>query len=568
MQARLGGRWIYFFGALGGLLFGYDTGVISGALLFIPNDFKLSPFLQGAIVAGLLLGAMFGSTLAGRLADRLGRRLLIITAAVVFTGGALLAALAPSVWVLIAARFIIGLAVGSAALVVPLYLAEIAPTEIRGAIASLNQLMIVCGILAAFIVNAVLASSGDWRLMLGLAAVPSMILLVGMLFMPETPRYLVHIGEEDTARDVMERLPGDERPEERIDEIHDVDQQGESGTGLTGLLRAKWVRPALLVAAGLAVFQQLVGINTIIYYAPTTLTNVGFAKTSAIYANLIIGVVNGLMTVVAIRIIDRVGRKPMLFAGIAGMVTSLLVLGVSLSALPTPHHPGDPAAIITLVCLGTFIASFAATWGPVVWVTIPEVLPLSVRGTAMGVAVLCNWGANFLVSQTFPPLLSGLGPGPVFLGYAALGLLAALFVKTLVTETKGRSLEEIEADLQRATGRRKGRRRGGARPVVVALLLLAPLRRVFRRRAGTVLQLAALSGFGIAATSLVALLASEHTKLFGFMESNYRPAIIVAIASEVAAAVVLALLFVVSRSGPRTVRSDRASGSRAQLRSA
>ena len=460
------GRTIYFFGALGGLLFGYDTGVISGALLFIPNNFNLTPFVKGAVVAGLLLGAMIGAAFAGPLSDRIGRRRLIIAAAVVFTGGALLAAFAPTVEVLIAARFIIGLAVGSAALVVPLYLAEIAPTEIRGRIASLNQLMIVCGILAAFIVNAILASSGNWRLMLGLAAAPSIVLLVGMLFMPETPRYLVHAGEEDTAHGVLEDLPGDERPQERIEEIREVEEHEESGGGLAGLLRAKWVRPALLVAVGLAVFQQFVGINTIIYYAPTTLTNVGFAKTSAIYANLIIGVINVGMTIVAIRLIDRWGRKPLLLTGVAGMVTSLLVLGISLSALPTPHHPGDPAAIITLVCLATFIASFAATWGPVVWVMLPEVLPLSVRGTAMGVAVFGNWAANFLVSQTFPPLVSGLGPGPVFLGYAALGILAGLFVKLYVTETKGRSLEEIEADLQRAAGRRRERPAVPRQPVV------------------------------------------------------------------------------------------------------
>jgi sugar porter (SP) family MFS transporter len=453
---RVSGRAIYFFGALGGLLFGYDTGVISGALLFIPNSFKLTPFLQGAIVAGLLLGAMIGAAAAGRLADAVGRKHLIIAAAVVFTGGAILAAVAPSVWVLIAARVIIGLGVGSAALVVPLYLAEIAPAEIRGAITSLNQLMIVGGILVAFIVNAILASSGNWRLMLGLAAVPSLILLAGMLFMPETPRYLVHAGDEEEARAVLEELPGDERPQEQIEEIREVEHDEEADTGVRGLLRARWVRPALLVAVGLAVFQQLVGINTIIYYAPTTLTNVGFAKTSAIYANLIIGVVNVLMTVVAVRLIDRVGRKPMLYAGVTGMATSLLVLGVSLSVLPTPHHPADPAAVITLVCLGTFIASFAATWGPVVWVMIPEVLPLSVRGTAMGIAVFGNWAANFLVSQTFPPLISGLGPGPVFLGYAALGVLAGLFVKLFVTETKGRSLEDIESDLQ-SSGRRRAR---------------------------------------------------------------------------------------------------------------
>jgi len=462
---RVSGRRIYFFGALGGVLFGYDTGVISGALLYIPDDFKLTPFLQGAIVSALLIGAMFGAAFAGRLSDRLGRRRLIIGAGVVFTGGALLAAFAPSVGVLIAARFILGLAVGSAALVVPLYLSEIAPTKIRGAISSLNQLMIVIGILAAFIVNAILASSGNWRLMLGLAAVPAVALLVGMIFMPETPRHLVHAGDEETARDVLDAIPGDERPEERVEEIREVEQE-ESGTGLRAVFGEKWLRPALMVAIGLAVFQQLVGINTIIYYAPTTLTDVGFGKESAIYANLVIGMVNVVMTIVAIRLVDRVGRKPMLLTGCAGMVTSLLVLGISLSVLPEPHHPSDPAAIITLICLGTFIASFAGTWGPVVWVMLPEVLPLSVRGTAMGVAIFLHWGANFAVAQTFPMLLSAFGPGPVFLGYAGMGVLALLFVKTMVTETKGRSLEEIEAALQKAPGGRSGGKSARQRPAV------------------------------------------------------------------------------------------------------
>jgi MFS transporter, SP family, sugar:H+ symporter len=445
------GRRIFFFGALGGLLFGYDTGVISGAILFITEDFGLSPFMQGAVVAALLLGAMVGAALAGTMSDRIGRRRLIIVAAVTFTVGALAAAAAPGAWALVGARFVLGLAVGSAALVVPLYLSEIAPTKIRGAIASLNQMMIVVGILVAFVVNAILASSGDWRLMLGLAVVPSLVLLVGMAFMPETPRFLVHAGEEDEAREVLEEVrqdgaPADE-PERKIEEIREVDEQ-ERGGGLE-LLKAGWVRPALVVAIGLAVLQQLVGINTIIYYAPTTLTSVGYGPESAIYANLAIGALNVVATIVAIRIVDRVGRKPMLLGGLVGMVASLTVLGLSSELLSKPDSAGDPAAVITLLCLAGFIVSFAATWGPVVWVMLPEVLPLSVRGTAMGVAVFLHWGANFLVSQTFPVMLDAWGPGPVFLGYAAIGVGAFVFVKALVPETKGRSLEEIEADLQR-----------------------------------------------------------------------------------------------------------------------
>jgi sugar porter (SP) family MFS transporter len=446
---ELSSRRIYFFGALGGLLFGYDTGVISGAILFIKKDFDLSPFLQGAIVASLLLGAMLGAALAGPLSDRLGRRRLIIAAGVIFTGGALLAAFAPTTGVLLAARFVLGIAVGCAALVVPLYLSEVAPTEIRGAISSLNQLMIVGGILAAYIVNAILASSEAWRVMLGLAAVPSLVLLVGMIWMPETPRFLVHAGEEDEAREVLEAVRDGDQPEKELQEIRDVETETQGGGWRE--LTAPWVRPALLVAIGLAVFQQLVGINTIIYYAPTTLTNVGYSDQAAIYANIIIGVLNVAMTIVAIRLVDRLGRKPLLLAGLAGMVTSLLVLGLSLSIMAEPTSPGDPAAIITLVCLATFIMSFAATWGPVVWVMLPEILPLSVRGAALGVAVCLQWLANFAVSQSFPPMTDAWGAGPVFLGYAVMGLLATAFVLRFVTETKGRSLEEIENDLQRAT---------------------------------------------------------------------------------------------------------------------
>jgi MFS transporter, SP family, sugar:H+ symporter len=453
---QVNGRRIFFFGALGGLLFGYDTGVISGAILFIKDDFGLSPFMQGAVVAALLLGAMVGAGLAGPLSDRMGRRRLIIVAAVTFTVGALGAALAPNPGTLLAARFVLGLAVGSAALVVPLYLSEIAPTQIRGAISSLNQMMIVIGILTAFIVNAILASSGDWRLMLGLAAVPSLVLLFGMLFMPETPRFLVKTGEEGDAREVLEEVRSDdarrdEEPEQKIREIREVEEKEEEGGGLRAL-KAGWVRPALIVAIGLAVFQQLIGINTIIYYAPTTLTSVGFGPESAIYLNLIIGTLNVVATIVAIRIIDRVGRKPMLLAGLIGMVTSLTVLGLTSALLPEPKAATDPEAIITLACLAGFIVSFAATWGPVVWVMLPEVLPLSVRGTAMGVAVFLHWGANFAVAQTFPVFLDSWGPGPVFLGYAVIGVIAFLFVKALVPETKGRSLEEIEASLQRKTG--------------------------------------------------------------------------------------------------------------------
>ena len=436
---------VYFFGALGGMLFGYDTGVISGAILFIKADLGLNAFYQGLVVSSLLLGAMAGAGTAGPLSDRLGRRRIIIIAAIVFTVGALGAALAPNVAVLVLFRIVLGLAVGAAALIVPLYLSEVAPTEIRGAVSSLNQLMIVVGILIAYIVNALLAASEAWRTMLGLAVVPSLVLLVGMYFMPETPRWLVSRGREDEARDVLRQTRDEESVELEVTEIKEVERDEEGGLRE---LAAPWVRPALVVAVGLAIFQQIIGINTIIYYAPTTLTEAGFGDQAATYANVAIGVLNVVMTLVAIRLIDRSGRVPLLVAGLIGMIASLVVLGASSLLLPAPQNPTDPLAIITLACLAAFIASFAVSWGPTVWVMLPEILPLRIRGTAMGFAIFLHWGANFVVSQTFPILLATVGAGVVFLGYAVVAIAALLFVRSRVTETKGRSLEEIEADLQ------------------------------------------------------------------------------------------------------------------------
>src|SRR5215210_1769292 len=343
-----GNKLVYLFGSLGGLLFGYDTGVISGAILFISQELGLTPFLEGLVVASLLLGAAVGAASAGPLSDRLGRRNIIVIAAILFTIGAIGAALAPNVGVLVLFRIVLGLAVGAAALTVPLYLSETAPTQIRGAISSLNQLMITVGILAAYIVNALLASSGAWRWMLGLAAIPSLVLLIGMYFMPETPRWLVSRDRDDEAREVLRRDRSEEAVEKEIRDIREVEEQEEGGLGE---LLASWVRPALVVAIGLAVFQQIVGINTIIYYAPTTLTNVGYGNEAAIYANLIIGAINVLMTLVAIRIIDRVGRKLLLLAGLVGMVASLAVLGLSTVLLSQPTSPTDTVAVITLICL-------------------------------------------------------------------------------------------------------------------------------------------------------------------------------------------------------------------------
>ena len=439
---------VYFFGALGGLLFGYDTGVIAGAILFINKDLGLSPFMSGLVVSSLLVGAMVGAAFAGPIADATGRRKLVLVAAVVFAVGAIGAALATSAGMLVLFRVVLGLAVGAASLIVPLYLAEVAPTEIRGAVASLNQLMIVTGILIAYIANSALAGAEAWRWMIGLAVVPSALLFLGMLFMPETPRWLVSKDREEEAREVLRRTRDEVAVEAEMNDIKRVESQEEGGLGE---LLASWVRPALLVGMGLAIFQQIIGINTIVYYAPTTLTNVGFGNSAAILANAGIGVNNVTMTLVAIRFIDRVGRKPLLLVGAAGMALSLGILGLTSLLLPEPSGVGL-VGIVTLVCLALFIAAFAVSWGPIVWVMLGEIFPLKVRGSAMAVATVLLWSANFVVSLSFPVLLEALGLGWLFLGYALIGLAALLFVRYFVTETKGRSLEKIESDLRERAG--------------------------------------------------------------------------------------------------------------------
>jgi sugar porter (SP) family MFS transporter len=303
-------------------------------------------------------------------------------------------------------------------------------------------MMIVSGILAAFIVNAILASSGDWRLMLGLAAVPSLILLLGMLFMPETPRYLVHAGDEGAAHEVIEDLPGDDHPQERIAEIREVEQEDEEAiTGLRGLLAAKWVRPALLVATGLAVFQQLVGINTIIYYAPVVIGYTGFAVSSiagSLTGAVIVGVVNVLATIVAIVLVDRVGRRPLLMFGTMGCLLTLTATGILF--LFNPKQVG----IILLIVILLYIVSFAIGLGPTYWLLADEVFPTRLRGIGSSISTVGNWTANLLVSITFLTLINALGKPVTFWIYAAFALVEVLFAYFLVPETKNRPLEDIE----------------------------------------------------------------------------------------------------------------------------
>ncbi|MCM3569863.1 sugar porter family MFS transporter [Neobacillus mesonae] len=431
-------KWIiYFFGSLGGLLFGYDTGVISGALLFIKRDLHLTPFLEGMIVSGVMLGAMIGAGWCGTLSDKLGRKKAIVISGILFSIGAVGTAIAPNVFILILFRIVLGLAVGGASALVPIYLSEMTPANIRGRVASLNTFMNSVGILLAYIVDYAFASSGNWHWMLGLALIPSLLLLFGMLSMPESPRWLFYRGKEKKAREVLSYTRDENAVESEIQNIKQINNK-EKGT-LRDLV-APWLRPTLIVGIGLAIFQQFIGTSTVFYYTPTILVNAGLGSSGAIAGTIGIGVMNLLCTVFGILLIDRIGRRLLLLMGNVGMSLALGVLGISTKFFEVP-------AWVSLICLAFFIIAFSTSWGMVVWIVLAEIFPLKVRGAAMGVSSVILWGANLIVSLLFPLLSKAIGNSYLYIIYSIIGIGAFVFVYFLVPETKGRSLEEIEKDL-------------------------------------------------------------------------------------------------------------------------
>jgi len=430
--------------ALGGMLFGYDTGVISGALLFIKKVFSLSPFMQGAVVSSLLVGATVGALVAGPLSDRFGRRPVLISAAIIFIVGALLAALTPNAAILIVARFVLGLAVGTASLLVPLYIAEMAPADVRGALVNFNQLMITVGILVSYLVGYALASAQGWRWMLGLAVVPAAMLGLGMLFLPETPRYLVSRHLPERARAVLRRIRSETSVEGELNEIIAVEEQERRESRGWDELLQPWVRPMLLVGVGLAVFSQITGINTIIYFAPSTFQATGFGASASILATAGVGVVLVVGTILAIMFIDRLGRRSMLLIAFAGMGVSLGLMGL---AYLLPNLSGV-VGWLAIACVTVYIAFFSFGLGAVIWVVVSEIYPLTVRGSGMAMATTGHWVANFVVSLTYLSLIQAIGETFTLWLYAVMCVGAFLFCYFLVPETKGRSLEEIEEDLR------------------------------------------------------------------------------------------------------------------------
>jgi sugar porter (SP) family MFS transporter len=427
--------------ALGGLLFGYDTGVVSGALLFLKKDFGgLSSFQEELVTSLLLVGAVIGALTAGRLADLIGRRLTVLITAAVFVVGVMLAAFTPTFPVLLVARIIIGLAVGSASTTVPLYIGEIVPPRVRGGLVSLNQLAITAGILVSYLIDYGLSDSGNWRLMFGLAAIPAVALFAGMLFQKESPHWLIKQGRDDEARKVLQRLRDDSDIDAEIREVHELTQREGSYRDLI----SPRVRPLVVVGVLLAVFQQITGINTVIYYAPTLLQGAGLGNNAALLANVVNGAVNVGMTIVAIWLLDKVGRRPLLLSGTAGMAVGMAIVGCSFIGGSTLH---GGLALVAIAGLLIYTGSFAIGLGPVFWLLIAEIYPLKIRGAAMSVAGMANWAANFVVTVSFLTLLNAISGVGVFFLFGFLTLVALAYFWKKVPETKGRSLQEIEREL-------------------------------------------------------------------------------------------------------------------------
>lgn len=435
---------IFILGALGGLLYGYDNGVISGALLFINDDIPLNSFKEGLVVSSMLIGAIIGSGGSGPLSDRIGRRRLVLIIAIIYIVGSLILVVAQNMPTLVFGRLIIGLAVGGSMATVPVYLSEMAPTAYRGSLGSLNQLMITIGILAAYLVNYAFADIEGWRWMLGLAIVPSVILLIGIAFMPESPRWLLEHRNEKAARDVMRVTFNDDN--EINTEIKEMKELSAISESTWTILKSPWLRPTLIIGCIFALFQQIIGINAIIFYAPTIFSKAGLGEATSILGTVGIGTINVLVTIIAVFIADKVNRKKLLVTGNVGMVASLLVMAILIWTIGIASSAG-----IIIVCLSLFIVFFGLTWGPILWVMLPEMFPMRARGAATGLATLVLNFGTLLVAQLFPVLNNTLSTEWVFLIFAVIGVFAMCFVIKYLPETRGRSLEEIEYDLRERT---------------------------------------------------------------------------------------------------------------------
>jgi len=422
--------------AIGGLLFGFDTAIVAGATRYLKDQFALNSLQEGWAVSVVLIGCMFGAGLAGAISDRIGRKRFMLVSAVLFFISALGCAFPQNIFQFVIFRFVGGLGIGSASILAPLYIAEVSPARIRGALVSVNQMAIVTGILLAYFVNWAFAGVGpsNWRWMYGMGALPSVVFFLLLLLVPESPRWLVKEDREEEALGVLTRVNDAATAAAEVRSIKET-LLLEKGS-LAELFRPGF-RRALLIAVVLAILQQITGINAILYYAPRIFERAGFERISAIGQSTIVGFVNMLFTIVAILLVDKVGRKPLLLIAAAGMGVSQLLLG---AAFRVENLSGS--AILLLILL--YIAFFAMAMGPIVWVVMSEIFPTRMRGSAMAIATVALWIADFAVTLTFPVIADRLSETTAFWIYAVMCAIDFFFMLFLLPETKGKTLEEIE----------------------------------------------------------------------------------------------------------------------------
>lgn len=445
-------RTIILVSTFGGLLFGYDTGVVNGALPYIAekDQLNLTAFTEGLVASSLLLGAAFGAVFGGRLSDFVGRRKNIIFLAVLFFFATLGCTLAPNVNVMIVSRFLLGIAVGGASVTVPTYLAEMSPAEKRGRMVTQNELMIVSGQLLAFTFNAILGNTmGDnshvWRYMLAIAAIPAVVLFFGMLRVPESPRWLISKGKNEDALGVLKKIRTENTAQTEFAEIEAaVDKESEIHKATFKDLAVPWVRRIVFIGIGIAIVQQITGVNSIMYYGTEILKNSGFETKAALIGNIANGLISVLATFAGIWLLGKVGRRPMLLTGLIGTTSALLLIGIFSSLLQ-----GSPALpFIVLALTVTFLAFQQGAISPVTWLMLSEIFPLRLRGLGMGVTVFCLWIANFFVGLGFPILLDQIGLSSTFYIFVGLGIVSITFVKKFLPETKGLTLEQLEQNFR------------------------------------------------------------------------------------------------------------------------
>lgn len=435
--------------AVGGLLFGYDTSVISGAIGFMQSLFHLNDFMKGWTVSSLTAGAVVGAAFAGVLSDRFGRKKMLIVAGILFSIGSVGSGLASTISIFVLVRIIGGVGIGVSSTLVPLYIAEIAPATYRGRLVSLNQLAVVIGISAIYFVNRAVANAGSptwdihtgWRWMFGLGIIPGLVFIALLLGVPESPRWLEKQGRQDSALAVLQRVNGVAQAKVELQEIHESLQ---TETRSISTLFRPGFRVALLVGVVLGILQQVTGINAIMYYAPSIFQQTGAGTDAQFTETIIVGVVNLIFTIISLWLIDKVGRKVLLLVGTSVMTISLLIVGYE-------FYAGHTSSGLILMFILVFVAAFAISMGPVVWLIIAEIFPTRIRGRATAIASVALWAADYLVSQTFPMLLAGVGPANTFWSFGVMSIIAFLFTLFVVPETKGRSLEEIERGWSRKT---------------------------------------------------------------------------------------------------------------------